>query len=269
MHINSILSGQGAPSTWLIVMAGMNQIEQYRGDLPIVIVADTGNEKKMLCSDGKYYDNDEYFYEITQPLAEEFGMEAVFVRARDGQGEELPSLRELNSRILPNGKTTINTPMFGSNGGRLQRTCTSKYKISATRQELRRRGAETATSAIGFTVSEAHRMKPNEVKWEQKIYPLIDARLYRAEINEYLDEMGVPYLISTECGDCPFKDFARWKRTHPDEIKRAAQFERDVGKGEFFLTRELVPLEQAINLMKSRESKPMFDDMPCGVQCGV
>ena len=168
MHIHSISSGQGAPSTALILMAGMKKFCAQH-----VIVADTGWETSMLGSDGKRYSARSYFDEVTRPLAEEFGMEAHFVRAKDTDGALLPNLQD-DQYIGDDGSVRIDLPMFGSRGGRLRQSCTSKWKVAAVRQRLRELGATTATTAIGFTLDEVHRVKQvKDVKWERHIWPLI------------------------------------------------------------------------------------------------
>lgn len=264
MHINAISSGQGAPSTFLIVLAGM-------GFFPAdyVIVADTGDEKQLLASNGKRYDASEYFEEITKPLSEEFGIKAHFVRSKNGEGVDLPDISD-DQRI---GKSiSIDLPMFGRNGGRLMQSCTSKWKIAAIRQKLRELGATTATNALGMTLDEVHRLKKSDVKWAQNVYPLVqgEEKYYRATIQNELKKMGIPYLIHTQCNICPHKDYWRWKATDPKEFKKVVEFEKKIGKGEFFLTDKLIPLDKAFDLMKSRKPpKELFDNLPCGSTCGI
>lgn len=244
MHINSISCGQGAPSLFLIVAAG-------EGLFPaeVVITADTGWENDMLWNNGRRTDAKTFFDEVTKPLAEEYGMEAYFVRAVDGQGEPLPDLQDTQWRH----KEDI--PMFGSEGGRLKQSCTSKYKKAAMRQQLRRLGAKTATSNLGITVDEVHRIKPNvDVKWETLNWPLVinnqGVKYYRATIEEELNRRGIPFLVTSECDGCPHKDYARWMRTSPQAIAELTEFENRFN-GDFFLTDRIVSLPIALEDMKN------------------
>jgi len=90
MHINSISCGQGAPSLFLIVAAA----ELRLFDATIVIVADTGWENDMLWNNGRRTDARTFFEDVTQPLAEEYGMQAAFVRSLDKHGRAYPVLQD-------------------------------------------------------------------------------------------------------------------------------------------------------------------------------
>ena len=260
MHINSISCGQGAPSLYLIIMAGEGR---FLAD--VVITADTGWENDMLWTTGKRTTAKEYFERITKPLAEKYGIEAVFVRTVDKTGEKYPPIPDMQNRSSPDGskhKTLIDIPLFGSRGGRLMQACTSKWKIAAIRQELRRRGAKTATTYLGLTVDEVHRMKPSDVKWCGIKWPLIEARLYRASIMANLEQRNIPYLVSTECDGCPHKNAARWKRTDPKMIDELAEFEKQFN-GEFFLTDQRIPLKNALAKMNNGQMS-LFDSCDSG-----
>lgn len=261
MHINSISCGQGAPSLYLIVMAGM---ELFPCD--VVIVADTGWENDCLWSTGKRTTAKFFFDEVTKPLAEKMGMGAVFVRALDGNGNSLPPI-PVDQRL--NGKVEIDIPLFGSNGGKLKQSCTSKWKISAVRQELRRRGATTATTALGIHSGESHRLKDNDVAWQLRSWPLLDVaetpngglrdmgigrRLSRESVIAEMDRLSIPYLVTTECDGCPHKDWARWQRTSQETINSLVVFESQFD-GEYFLTKYRKPLDQALIDMELDDSK--------------
>jgi len=256
MHINAISCGQGAPSLFLIVAAG-------EGLFPAeaVIVADTGWENDMLWNDGRRTGARTFFEEVTQPLAEEYGMTAHFVRAQNKHGQEIPALPETQNLI------NVDLPLFGSEGGKLKQGCTSKWKIPAVRQQLRSMGAKTATTNLGLTMDEVHRIRPSELKWNSNAYPLIDntqnKRYYRSMAIEELERRGIPYLVTTECDGCPHKDLPRWQRTSPQTIELLTQFEARFN-GNYFLTRELVPLPEAIKRMEARQSMSIFDSCDSG-----
>lgn len=261
-HINSISCGQGAPSLFLIVMAG-------RGMFPadVVIAADTGWERDCLWSNGNRTTNKEFFEQVTKPLALFYGLEPYFVRAKDGEGKEFPPLDEfIRQERQYAGKdgrsefTNVHIPMFGSKGGRLSQSCTSKFKIRAIRQKLRELGATTATTALGLHVAEAHRAKMSDVNWNWNIWPMLDMgqeesgkivplgigrRFSRNDANEALNALGVPYLVTTECDGCPHKDAARWKRTSAESLQQSAQLE-SLFDGELFLTPQRRPLLEAL-----------------------
>ncbi len=272
MHINAISCGQGVPSLALIVMAG-------NGLFPadVVIVADTGWENDMLGSTGERTTAREFFEQVTRPLAQRYGMDAAFVRTLDAYGhsyDPIP-LHIAKRRVLagtpdrPGKWYGVEIPLFGSDGGRLTQSCTSKWKIRAIRQELRRRGADTATCAIGLHREEAYRVKPSEMQWVRNIWPLLDwgegvdgkqhdlgiGRTYgRADAQEILAQVGMPYVVTSECDGCPHKDAARWDRTSPAMLAELLEFEK-LFNGEFFLTEPRLPLLQGIAALRAKKTK--------------
>jgi hypothetical protein len=271
-HINSISCGQGAPSLALIVMAG-------NGLFPaeLVIVADTGWENDMLWSTGERTTAREFFERVTKPLAERYGMAAAFPRSLDHNGVPLdPIPVSISKKRLLAGTPEfpakyygIDIPMYGSELGRMTQSCTSKWKIAAIRQELRRRGADTATCAIGLHREEAHRVKPSDMQWVKHIWPLLDwgedmhgdmhelgiGRDYtRQGAQDILTQVGVPYLVTTECDGCPHKDIKRWDRTSPETLVKLVEFEKQFN-GELFLTEPRLPLLEGIEALRGKKRR--------------
>lgn len=255
MHIHSISCGQGAPSMYLILLA-------RQGVFPadVVIVADTGDEDNMLWSTGERTSARAFFEQVTKPLAQELDMDAAFVRSLDKEKKPLPDIMDAQ-RIGENGEIEIDIPLFGSRGGRLHQSCTDKWKKQAARQELRRRGAKTATVNLGLTLSEVHRVKPGDRKWETLQWPLIFIQpTHRAAAEEKLQAAGIPWLVRSQCKRCPHKDLYRWEMDTPEDIQAAASFEAQFN-GEFFLTDLRIPLEQAIEEWRRRKSLALLDDI--------
>ena len=264
-HINSISCGQGAPSLFLIVMAG--ELKLFPADC--VIVADTGWENDCLWSTGERTTAREFFDVVTKPLAAQYGIDAVMVRSRNENGEDYLSIPDyITSKVNEDSKygyASIDIPMFGSDGGRMKQSCTSKWKIQAIRQELRRQGATSSTTALGLHLDEVHRCKPSQVKWDVSIWPLVDmgqrqdgsigglgiGRSWsRIDIQGEMERRGIPYLVTTECDGCPHKDWKRWKRTSPATIDELAEFEAQFN-GEFFLTNHRIPLKESLARMEA------------------
>ncbi len=240
MHINSISCGQGAPSVYLLLMA-------HQGIFPadVVIVADTGGENDMLWSTGERTTAKEFFEQVTKPLAEEIGVPAYFVRTLDANGQPIPDI--MTVQTIEGDKTKIDLPLFGSNGGRLKQSCTGKWKKGAIRQQLRRMGATTATTNLGLTMDELHRMKGNDVKWERLQWPMLTiAKTYRVTCEEMLHKANVPYIVRSQCDFCPHKNLFRWGMSSPETINAAAEFEATFN-GDFFLTDKRIPLKMVLD----------------------
>lgn len=266
-----------------------------RGLFPatISITADTGWEHDRIVNTGKRMSAARYFERVVQPYAERHGIEAVFVRARDGQGRELPPLGEWTRQLLAErGPTHVKIPLFGSDGGRLSQSCTQRYKVTAIRQELRRRGASQAIMAIGLHYGEIERMKGGarrrdldalvghpvwedpDARWTMRCYPLIERRMRREDARRLVEQEGLPWLTSSECDGCPHKDWKRWERTDPAVIDDLAKMEALAG-GAFFFTPLRVPLPEALKRMREQTAEargqiPLdLDDASFGCDGGV
>lgn len=288
MHIESISNGLGAQSMYMLILCAEEKIPAK-----LSITADTGWENDRLWSDGTRSTSKQYFEQVVLPYAKKYGIEAVMVEALDGSGNPLPPLGEWTKNLIElNQLTHLKIPLFGSNGGRLKQQCTSRKKVNAIRQELRRRGAVTARSAHGLHRGELHRMKGRDgrvehgyytltdmdVLWCSHYYPLIDLGLFRTDAQNELIKRNIPYLVSTECDGCPHKDWARWSRTSESVINELAETEAKMN-GEFFFTDKRIPLKEALLQMKQEDelkksfTPNMFDDVDFGCDeggvCGV
>lgn len=251
MHIEAISNGMGSQSMYMVVLAAEGKINAR-----LSITADTGSELDCVWSTGQRSTAKEYFEAVIEPYAASNGIEAIFVRSVDKKGQPLMPLIEKMKAI----RGPAGVPMFGSNGGRIMQQCTGKYKIRAIRQELRRRGATTARTAIGLTIAETERMKVSDVKWNWHYWPLIDLKLYRATIQESLQRRGIPFLISTQCDMCPHKDGPRWNRTSPEIIDELVRLESNI-PGLYFTDRRK-PLKEALPQIDLQPS--LFDSCDSG-----
>jgi len=255
MHINAINNGMGAPSMYMMVLAAQGKI-----DADICITADTGSENDCLLSNGNRVTAQQFYTNVIEPLGLEFGINTAFIRTLDKNKQPLPPLIDR----LRNGETA-GVPLYGSNGGRLPQGCTSKYKVRAVRQELRRRGAKTATSYLGLTMDEVHRMKQhNDVKWHDVSWPLIRPYpMYKGTIRQELNKMNIPYMVSSQCDMCPHMNYPRWSRLSPETIEDVANIERAFG-GNMFFSDKRKPLLIALEEMKNRQSMGIFDACDSG-----
>lgn len=289
LHIEAISNGLGAQSMYMLVMAAESRLTAR-----LSITADTGWENDRLWNNGTRSSSRDYFEIIVKPFAIAHGIEAVMVEALDKNGAPVPPLGEWVRQHIEAGKLNhIKIPLFGGEGGRLRQPCTSRKKVAAIRQELRRRGAATARTAHGLHRGEIHRMKGHggriesgfftltsmDAKWQSHYYPLIEAGLFRRDIQEELVRRGIPYLLSSECDGCPHKDWPRWERTSPHVINDLADLESKMG-GQFFFTDKRIPLRNALAEMKreaeeksAQQPVGMFDDADFGCDeggvCGV
>lgn len=279
MHIETLGNGLGGQSMYLLHLAAMKIIPAT-----VSITADTGAENDCLWNTGERTTAREYFDRVVVPLAEAGGIEAKFVRAKR-QGEDMPGLEEFVNRYIDGEEKSLHIPVFGNRGGKLIQSCTDRWKIGAIKQELRRMGATSARNAIGIHANEFDRIKGQYLdvidgwrtyqtgttnrttkvftptKWLTHYYPLVGLNMGRESIRDKLEELGIPYLISSECDFCPHKNWARWKDTHPDTVARIAELEARFN-GEYFFTSSKKPLLIALEEMKTKaEANPsLFSD---------
>lgn len=291
MHLEILSNGLGGPSMYLLALAARREIPAT-----ISITADTGVEEDRIANDGHRVSAADFFDEIVQPYAEAHGIAAYFVRAKTGTGAPMPTIWQQTEAVLAEGKpTSAKIPLFGSDGGRLGQSCTSRWKVAAIRQQCRALGATTMRAAHGIHTGEAlRRMKganprrwegwttlndidgknkdgtPKIVKWCMRYYPLVEKRLYRHQIEELLRVEGLPYLVTSECDFCPHQDLARWQRHTPERLAEVAALEGKFG-GQFFFTDKRIPLLNAIELMARDDGQQAMDlDFGCGNSvCGV
>ena len=250
MHLEILNNGMGGPSMYMMVLAGQGKIPAA-----ISITADTGWEDDCLLSTGERVTAKQFYNDVIEPLGGDLGVKTYFVRGQDKNGIDLVPIGERLAKGEMPG-----VPTYGSRGGQLNQACTGKYKVRPIRQQLRRLGATTARSALGLTMDEVHRMKQhNDVKWHSVYWPLIDFRLYRATIQDHLEKLAIPYIVSSQCDGCPHQDYSRWQRLSEETIIELAEIEAGLG-GTQFLTDKRIPLLEALERMKSqRPEKTLFD----------
>lgn len=270
MHLEILSNGLGAPSMYLLYLAGQSVIP-----VRVSITADTGAEADRLWSTGERSTAAGYFDEVVKPLAQQWGIEARFVRARERSGANLPELWEHTKQMIARGKFgAIRMPLFGSRGGRLRQVCTSRWKVAAIRQEARRLGAKSVRSAQGIHMGEAARRvkganarfengfwtyndidgatrtgRPRIVRWASHYYPLVDRGVHRHTAEAELRRLNIPYLVTSECDCCPHKDAARWLRTSPEVVEEIAFWEAKMN-GQFFFTDRRVPLLKVVSQLR-------------------
>ncbi|HEX7313327.1 MAG TPA: hypothetical protein VF297_05375 [Pyrinomonadaceae bacterium] len=302
MHIESLSNGMGGQSMYLLWLAGQRRIPATYS-----ITADTGSELDCLWSTGERTTAAEFFARVVKPLADEWGIDARFVRAVDKNENPLPPLHEYARQFihLGDGKKQM-MPLYGIRGkngrSQLRQTCTERWKVAAINQEARRLGAKTLRTAQGIHIGEYDRrckgiyLRDEEfngqvfsvyqttrtvkgetivIKWLSHYYPLVDLKMNREAVAEEMRRLNIPYLVTSECDMCPHKDWPRWQRTSPETVDRIAEHEAEY-QGQFFFTDRRVPLKEALTLMAEAAARgdagrtlPLFDGADFGCRNDV
>jgi hypothetical protein len=181
-------------------------------------------------------------------------------------------------------------PYFTSSGGMSRRQCTKEYKIEPilkkTRELLglayRQRGPRTPVVEqwIGISTDEIQRLKRSRVGYIEHRWPLIEARMSRADCLQWMADHGFPTPPKSACTFCPYRDNAAWRDMRdnaPDDWADAVAVDamirtRGTMKGfnkRQFVHRSLVPLGEA-NIDEPEMGPNLFDfTNECEGMCGV
>jgi hypothetical protein len=149
--------------------------------------------------------------------------------------------------------------------GLLGRKCTTDFKIQPIYVKVRellgikrapREKQILAKMAIGISLDEVHRMKPNTFSYVESYWPLIDLAMTRDDCFAWMAKHGYPMPPRSACVFCPFHSDAEWVRLRdeePHEFTRAVEFERKIHAayrqqnaldGTPYLHSSCVPLDQ-------------------------
>jgi hypothetical protein len=137
--------------------------------------------------------------------------------------------------------------------------------------------ADPAVVGLGISLDEYQRMRTDSNDPFQTLeYPLIDLRLTRQDCILIIERAGLPVPPKSSCWFCPFHRIPTWqtlKRNKPELFQKAVQLEKTLsdrsdvvlGRGKVFLTRKMIPLDQAIGdqLDMFQESDDMCESGYC------
>jgi len=159
--------------------------------------------------------------------------------------------------------------------GQLRRQCTKEYKLAPIRRRLRALGLNHVEMWLGISLDEWQRMKPSSLQWIENRWPLIEAKLTRADCRAWLAERGMPEPPKSACIGCPYMDNSRWldlRENRSSEWQDAVAVDRALRHlpridGEVFLHASLTPLDDAV-LDPSDVGQLDFDG-ECEGMCGV
>jgi hypothetical protein len=272
--INTISLGAGVQSSTMALMAAAGEI----APMPTAAVfADTQAEPKSV-----YVWLDWLEKQLPFPV----------VRVTSGSLEDAA----IRTRISKKGKlyNTTKLPVFTqSQTGKVgiigMRNCTADFKIVPVLKESRKignvpRGCKEVKIIqwIGISLDEALRMKDSRVPWMQNRWPLIDARMTRADCLRWMESHRFPKPPRSACVFCPFHNTSEWRRLktdEPEEFKRACEFEAKLQASRLqansptlstmFLHRSCKPLADVdFSTEEERGQINMFNN-ECEGMCGV
>jgi hypothetical protein len=185
------------------------------------------------------------------------------------------------------GKNYIPSFQRGAGGklSALPRKCSTDFKLVPIHRKLRelvkpkRKGtAVLATSLIGISYDEAHRMKTAWFPWLWNEYPLVERSMTRWHCLQWMKDHGYPEPPRSACIFCPYHSDKEWihlRDQSPAEFETAVVFERALRAsaaarqvtGVEYLHRDLKPLDQ-VELRDDRVQADAFGNECEGI-CGV
>ncbi len=258
----AISLGWGTQSFGLAAMSALGVLPR----VDVAIHADTTHERTAT-------------YEFARrwtPWLEEHGVRVVTVRAENPEPVDqkgavsIPAFTRLNGRV-----------------GRLWRQCTYEWKIMPVRRWLQEhRNGEVVELWLGITLDEATRMRASSVRYIVNRYPFLEPErwegrmLRRSDVVRWLrDNLGDEAIPPrSACVFCPYQSRAewRWLRDHaPQDWSRALQVDRMIRengrliKGELFLVRNCIPLEQYDLSTPQDHGQLSFWEEECSGMCGL
>ena len=171
---------------------------EFYEDYDLVIMADTGDEKKET-----YW----YVEKYLKPFCESKGLEWVTVRAKKTLMEHC-----LDRKIIPI---------------RARRWCTQDFKVKPILKEIRRRGAtkkNPTISCIGISIDESHRANfTTSVLYQVLEYPLIDKKLSRKDCHDIIEKHGFPQPPKSGCDFCMYQKRSNLRKMAIDDPERFAK----------------------------------------------
>lgn len=197
-------------------------------------------------------------------------------------GAELTGSRTATPPFFTPGKDGVAAPV--------RRQCTESYKIEPIREWMRQKighpkgrpwkGDPAIECWIGISTDEMQRMRDARDRFVKNRWPLIEAKMARSDCIRWFERHypGRP-LGKSACWFCPYKKTPEWRRTRdeqPAEWAKAVEFDRKIragsvsSRGEWFLSRQLVPLDQAdLSTAVDRGQKEFGFLEECEGMCGL
>ena len=250
--------GWGVQSFTLAAMCALGELT----GLTLAIHADTGHESSLT------YD----FARRWTPWLGEHGVNVVTVQADQSEW------------MVPFGKRgTVNIyiPAFtlahaDRSEGQIRRQCTQHWKILPMRRHARSLlpGGRTYPGAVeawmGISTDEWRRIRDSDVQYVTNRYPLLEARMSRADCAAWLERHGLEVPPKSSCTFCPFHSASHWRdmkkrggedweeTTRVDALVRHTRDEHDV-----FVHPARLPLDDAVRLPEDYGATQLELDLPC------
>lgn len=266
--INVLSLGVGVQSSTILMLANSGLLETTP---EVAIFADTGDEPDEV-------------YKYLEYLK---GVSKIPIIVH----KERHIINDLRAHVDGSKRRYGNPPFFvkkvDGKQAKLMRVCTKEYKVEMVERAIRRTvlGLKPrqhlpkdlhVNMLMGISTDEIERVKPSQVKWMTKIYPLIDEReMTRFDCIRWMIQSGHPEPPRSSCMICPFHSDSEWARLmkNPKYREHIISVDREIRDGlkgtqkdaELYLHRSLKPIEE-IEFTDSNEGTFAEE---CEGMCGI
>ncbi len=259
--------GAGVQSSVLALMSA-------RGELPrldAAIFADTGNERQKT-----YRWIDWLESQLPFPL----------IRVSRPGASLGQSMNEVASGERPYSGAAVVPLFLGGPDGVLPKQCNADYKRDVVTREIARMiggaprdGVPVVEMWLGMSREprELQRVGKNRRKYIHNRYPLIEARMTRADCKRWLAERQYPDAPKSACIFCPYRDDGEWldmRANDPTDFAEAVAFDKawrgitPSGQGGAYIHRQRVPLDR-VDFTKADDPNGRFGFAnDCEGMCG-
>lgn len=264
MSLRTFSFGCGRQSVAGLVLAARQVL-----DFPVFLFANVGDDSENPATLS-------YLREVAIPYGRRHGIEVIELRKTGRPGTPVT----LRSRLTNNKSMMI--PVRQSGGVPASRSCTAEFKARVMAKWRVEHGAtedNPATTAIGFSIDEAHRankrkasVRPGGPKGETRpierlVYPLLTVDreqvgngsglgMNLTDCVALIENEGLPVPPKSACWFCPWHSILHWRRMHreePEQFAEACAIEAMLsdrsearGAGPVFMHDALIPLPRLI-----------------------
>jgi hypothetical protein len=202
MPLRILSLGAGVQSSTLALM-----IEH--GEIPMVdaaIFADVKGEPKKV-------------YEWLEYLKTKIKSYPIHVVTYRDLKQDLLDIANGTGKVIPIPFFTIDDK---GKKGMMRRQCTADYKIKPVTSKIRellglkkgekRKAGTKVELLMGISQDEISRMKTNQIKYIQNVYPLVEKKMRRSDCISWMEDNFYPRPPRSACTFCPFHSNEEWKR---------------------------------------------------------
>ena len=130
--------------------------------------------------------------------------------------------------------------------------CSSKWKIYPIRKYLRNKYGKKEKFQMNIFIdySEYHRMRNSDVKYIKNEYPLVEQKLDREKLKEYIISKGYELPIKSGCYFCPFTTKKGWvdlRNKHKNLFEKSIEMEKNSST------------KTKLVMLKGKESQTLFE----------